>query len=151
MFKKDKSLQMSAPKTTLLYGVKICKLPIARYIKVLAAIDELPSVLIGTAFPDMELSEVFKALKSLTKDDLPQLLGRLLTKAPTEFCKLISPLLDIPEERFLDAEAADALSLSELAEIFLAFWEANDMAAFFENVRRLKQRANAQNTGSNES
>ena len=58
---------------------------------------------------------------------------------PTEFCRLISELLNIPEERLLDVENDDPLSLNDLIEIIIAFWEMNDMTDFFGNVQQLKK------------
>ena len=41
----------------------------------------------------------------------------------------------------LDPDATDALSLGELTEILEAFWQMNDLSAFFGTARRLIQTA----------
>jgi hypothetical protein len=138
--KKDSSLEMSSPSCKTVYGVKIQKLPIARYIQVLQAADNLPELLLGTAFPQAEdLSQLIKEVSALDKAAVLKLIGRLLTVVPTETCKLLSGLLYIPQERLLNPDCDDALSLNELMEIVLAFIEANDYSSFFTLVQSLVQ------------
>ncbi len=103
---KDESIKMSLPETKELHGVKIVKLPVARYIKALNTLENLPNI---------------------------------MTAVPTEFCRLVSELLNIPEERLLDVDNENPLSLNDLIEIIIAFWEMNDMTDFFGNVQRLKK------------
>lgn len=142
-----KSLKISAPKERVLYGVTIKKLPIAKYIKVLRTMEELPSILLGKAFPGQNLTDVFTYFKSISKDDVAVLLGRLMTVVPEELCSILSELLDIPKERLL-GEGPDALSLTELTQIIKAFWDANDMTAFFVTARQLMAGIRTQTTGS---
>lgn len=138
--KKDNSLEMSSPDYKTLYGVKIKKLSIAKYIKVLKAADNLPTLIFGAAFPDAEgLPDLIKQVSDMDKTAMLKLVGRLLTVVPAEFCKILSDLLDIPEERLLNPDCEGALSLNELMEIILAFIELNDYSDFFTNVQSLKQ------------
>ena len=151
--KNDKSIDMSMPPEKELYGVKIVKLTVARYIKVLNALETLPKILTDMIIPDK--SGIDELLTSLAKGDkgfLERLFTGLLISAPTEICKLISALLDIPLERMLEEDSDNPLSPTELIEILMAFWEKNDMTDFFVNVRRLRMMLSARmktaNTGS---
>lgn len=148
MFNKNKSLKISAPREKELYGVKIRKLPIAKYIRVLRTAEDLPQLLLGKAFPGQSADEMINYLKHLDKDKLLELLTRLITVVPEEAMKLLSELLDIPQERLLD-DTPDALSPAELLEIVEEFWKINDMTAFFVNARRLAGQARTANTGYN--
>lgn len=142
LFKKDKSISMSIPKSYTLHGVTITKLPIAKYIAVLREINDLPSLLLGELFPEgSNLNDSFERLQNLDRSTTLALIGRLLKVVPEEFCKILSQLLDIPEERLLDVNCENPLSLSELAEIIEAFWKVNDMSDFLMTVQSLTKKA----------
>lgn len=142
LFKKDKSISMSIPKSYTLHGVTITKLPIAKYIAVLRKINDLPSLLLGELFPEgSNLNDSFERIQNLDRSTTLALIGRLLKVVPEEFCKILSQLLDIPEERLLDVNCENPLSLSELAEIIEAFWKVNDMSDFLMTVQSLTKKA----------
>ena len=145
---KNKSLNISAPNDTTLYGVRVRKLPIAKYIRFLHTAEELPQLLIGKVFPGQNVGDIMHYLKSLTKDNLIDLITRLLAVVPEELMGLLSDLLDIPCERLLE-DSPDALSPKELLEIISAFWDLNDMTDFFVTARRLAGRVKAASSGSN--
>lgn len=142
LFRKDKSISMSIPKSYTLYGVTITKLPIAKYIAVLREINELPALLLNELLPDGgNLIDLLENLQSFNRNTILSLCGRLLKVVPEEFCKILSQLLNIPEERLLDVDCQNPLSLSELAEIIEAFWKMNDMSDFLMTVQSLSRRA----------
>ena len=144
---KDKSLKISAPKEKTLYGVKIRKLPMGKYIKFLQTAEELPQLLVGKMFPNEDIMGIAQYMKELNREKLPELLTKLMTVIPNELMGLISELLDIPIER-LTEDTPEGLSLSELMEIVTEFWELNDMSSFFVNARRLAGKVKAATTGS---
>lgn len=146
--KKNRSLKISAPNDTTLYDVRVRKLPIAKYIRLLHTAEELPQMLIGKAFPGQNVGAIMQYLKNLNKDNLIDLITRLLAVVPEELMKLLSELLDIPRERLLE-DSSDALSPKELLEIISAFWELNDMSDFFGIARRLAGQVKAASSGSN--
>lgn len=142
LFKKDKSIHMSIPKSYSLYGVTIRKLPIAKYIAVLREVNDLPSLLLGELFPEgSNLNDSLERLQNLDRSTTLALIGRLLKIVPEEFCKVLSQLLDISEERLLDVNCKNPLSLSELAEIIEAFWKVNDMSDFLMTVQSMSKKA----------
>lgn len=141
-FKKDKSIHMSIPKSYELYGVTIRKLPIAKYIAVLREVNDLPSLLLGELFPEgSNLNDSLERLQNIDRSTTLALIGRLLKIVPEEFCKVLSQLLDISEERLLDVNCENPLSLSELTEIIEAFWKVNDMSDFLMTVQSLTKKA----------
>lgn len=141
---------MSAPPERELYGVKIRKLPVGKYLQVLRAIDELPATLLEAIVPDASSPlEGILSLEKLDNDGMTKMVLRLLTVIPEQFCRTIAGLLDISPARLLNPDAPDALALSELAEILESAWEINDMTDFFGTVRRLTAPADKRpNTGS---
>lgn len=140
---KDKSVAMSIPKSYTLYGVTISKLPIAKYIAVLREINELPALLLDELLPDEggNMVDLLVKLQSFNRNTILSLCGRLLKVVPEEFCKILSQLLNIPEERLLDVNCKNPLSLSELAEIIEAFWKVNDMSDFLMTVQSMSKKA----------
>lgn len=151
LHRSDPSLSMSAPKQLTLYGVAVRKLPIGKYVQVLRTLEDAPEIILGEAFPECgTMQELLKEIAGLDKNGMLRLLSRLLAIVPEQVCRLLSALFDIPEERLLSAQAADALSLGELAEILEAFWKLNDMTDFFGTVRRLTATADKKSTGSSD-
>ena len=145
--KKDRSLNISAPNDTTLYGVRVRKLPIAKYIRLIHTAEELPQLLIGKVFPGQNIGNIVQYLKNLNKDNLIDLITRLLAVVPEELMGLLSELLDIPRERLFE-DSPDALSPKELLEIISAFWNLNDMTDFFGIARRLAGQVKAASFGS---
>lgn len=146
-FKKDKSISMSVPRERELHGVRIYKLPIAKYIAVLREAENFPSLLFGEIYPDIDnAAELIDKLTKLDREEILTLVGRLLTTVPEQCCHILSELLDIQLERLLDVNCPNALSLNELLDIILAFIEINDMSGFFQNVQSLKKKLTAQTT-----
>ena len=135
---KNKSVKISLPECRKLHGVKIVKLPVARYIKALDTLENLPHIVVNAVLPEVGgLSELLRQLQTGNKDIIQTILLKLLKTVPTEFCRLLSELLGIPEKRLLDVDSPNPLSLNDLVEIIIAFWEINDMTDFFGNVRKL--------------
>ena len=140
MSRKDKSIKMTLPNTKELHGVKIVKLPVARYINALNTLENLPNILIKSVLPEFGgLSELLKQFQTGNSEIIEKIVIQLLKSVPREFCKLLSELLNIPEERLLDADCKNALSLNDLIEIVIEFWKVNDMTDFFINVQRFKE------------
>lgn len=136
--KKDKSLNISAPRSYMLHGVRIHKLTVAKYVEWLKVADDLPEIIFGTAFPDCtNFTQLVDNLIKLDRQAILQLIGRLLTTVPSEACSLISSLLDIDESRLLDVDSDNPLSLNELIEVIQAFAELNDYSDFFMSVQSL--------------
>lgn len=151
---KDKSLELTVPKTHELYGVTVRKLPVGKYVEYLKKSEDLPYILLSKVFPDVQdFSQLLDQLLSLDRTAMLKVLGKLLTTAPEQLCLLLSDLLDIPQERLLDPNCENALALDELIEIIVKFVEINNYDDFFGNVRRLKKLTaqtakKAANTGS---
>lgn len=152
--KRDKSLELSIPETKELHGVKIVKLPVARYILALNTLENLPKIIVSELIGEAGSAKVL--LEKLSNGDtsfIEAVLVRLVKTVPKELCRLLSELLGIPQERLLDVDCDVPLTLNELIEVVIAFIELNDLSDFFGNVRKLTSMLTAQtkapvNTGS---
>lgn len=148
--KKDRSLVMSLPEERELYGVKIVKLPIGRYLRAISMLERLPEVIAKTIMP--ELGGSAETAEKIIKGDrefIELLLFRVISVVPQEICAFISELFGIELGRLLDPFRDDALTLKELTDIILAFWELNDLSGFFGNVRKLRMKLTARKTTEN--
>lgn len=145
---RDKSLKMSLPKSKTLYGVEVKKLIVAKFLQALQLTEDLPGLVLDRLFPGKSALDILAMLSDAKKDTLLDMVSRFLFSAPNEIAGILSSLLGIPKEPLLDPECKDGLSPAEIAEILVAFYEANDLSDFFGNVRRLKE-LGAQNFGFN--
>lgn len=136
---------MSLPEEKELYGVTIRKLPVGRYLMALDTLERLPAIIVEKIIPEAGgTTEIAAKLLTGDKEFMEAVLLRLLTTVPKELCRMLSELLGIPEERLLSADCKNALSLKELLDIMMAFWEMNDLSDFFGSVRKLKAKLTAQ-------
>lgn len=153
VFKKDKSVEMSKPKSYMLHGIKIYKLPVGKYVQAMETVNDLPVLLLDDILPGINgYEDLIKRLSAMEAKAFGEIIGQVLAAAPKRFCEILSELLDIPKQRLLDPNCKDALSLDEVAEIILAFININDMSSFFTNARLISQKMGAQtstSTGSN--
>lgn len=147
--KTDKSVRISLPEKRILHGVEITKLPIGRYVRAMQFLENLPKILFGDIIPESGgMAEFILRLIESDRKTLEETLGRLILKVPEEICRFISELLRIPEERLLDPDCPEGLTLTELSEILIAFRDMNDLSDFFQNVRQLRGlTARTKNTG----
>ncbi len=146
---KDKSLKMSLDRPKTLYGVKIEKLPVGRYLDAMRSITDPINTILETMYPGKNLDEIMESFGKTASGDFRKNILDMILSAPTAMCEIIGTVLGIPTER-LTGEGEDALSLNELIEILIAFWDKNDLSGFFARGRILIQRMTArqQATGS---
>lgn len=129
-FKKNDASTASIPLEKTIYGVTIKKLPNGAYIRALNTFQNLPEILLEGCFPGMKADKIIEELQALDSDKLLVMAGKLIQVIPEQFLKLVSDLLDIPFEKLMDE-----LSPNETIEILQAFWEKNDLSAFFERLK----------------
>ena len=130
IIKKDKSLEKSLPQGHYVHGVRIEKLPIGRYLKAMAAVQNLPELILKGCFPGMKPEEVMAQLNALDEELVYQLMGRLLKVAPEQILLLISELIQVDFNKLLNE-----LTPKELWDVLKAFWELNDMDSFFREAK----------------
>lgn len=128
--KKDAST-ISVPIEKELYGVKIRKLANGSYIKALNMVQNLPQLILEGCFPGQGIDKIMEFFENINTDRIITLAGKLLAVLPKQLLKFISELLDIPMEKLIGE-----LSPNETLEIIKAFWEANDLTPFFENIKK---------------
>lgn len=134
--KRDKSISMSTPEGLTKHGVKIKKLPIGKYIKLLQHAETfLPDMLIAI-FPEMKEGKILTRFSEITAKDLQDVISRLAIVVPEKLCMVMGELLDIPAGELLDPDKG--LTPVELIEILIELWEVNNLSNFFTNAKKLK-------------
>jgi hypothetical protein len=121
MAKSNESLSLN--ETVKMYGVEIKKMPCGKYFEALQTLKNLPEDFIK------ELSDNkqdFRLSEMLSLDNLINLITKLLMVAPKFLFSFLSKLLDVDEEYI-----ENKLSLTELTEICIKFWEINKLENFF--------------------
>jgi hypothetical protein len=126
---KDAS-NISIPLSKELYGVKIRKLPNGAYIKALNTVQDMPKVLLEACFPEVDANDIFEDIQNLNKDEILILAGKCIQVIPEQFLKIVSELLNIPFDKLMNE-----LSPNETLEILEAYWQMNDLSAFFNRLK----------------
>lgn len=144
IFRRDKSAEISLPKARKVHGVTVRKVPVGRYIELMKQYENLPAELLQSCFPDISPDQLLSRLANADKDLLLDLAGRVLAHVPEKAIGIFCGLLELEAD-----EVMQRYTPAELLDIFLAFWELNDLSGFFGNVWGLmKKRLPTQTTGS---
>lgn len=126
------SVEASIPMSYQLNGITIKKLPNGQYFKALAAIENLPEIILKQCFPNMKPHEVLEQLKTVNEDMIFSMISRLLRVVPEQFLRLIAELIDAEYEYL-----RDELSPKETFDVLKAFWEVNDYSDFFADIKKM--------------
>ena len=78
LHKENPSLKMSFPQEEMLYGVRIRKLPVGKYLQAMNAIEGLPAALMKALFPNgQSLEQMLAVLSQLNTEGAAAILSRL--------------------------------------------------------------------------
>ena len=121
----------SIPKTAMIHGVEVKKLPIGKYLDTINSMRDLPEILLKNIFPGMNTEEIFSKMKKLDEGTLFELLANMMSTVPDQALRFISTLLDIEYEKL-----RDEISPKELKDILKEFWKVNEMTDFFQDVSK---------------
>ena len=129
LFKKaDKSVNTSFPKSKTVYGIKVNKAPIGRYLEAARGLETLPAAILETLFPGKQAGEILADLTKITNDDLSILIAKAAVMLPEHLIQLMAPILGVDEEKLLN------LTPTEFMDVMAAFKEVNDLSRFFMAV-----------------
>ncbi len=126
--KKKESSNISLPKSKTVHGIKIEKVKVGRYLESMEEIQDLPKTIIEKCFPDEGLTGLISRAKTADTEFITDLVTKLMLNAPEMIIDLAVKYIDVEKEQLLD------LLPNELFEVLSAWWEINDLTAFFKNV-----------------
>lgn len=118
------------PAPRIVCGIEVKKQPTLAYIKAAERTSGLVMELLDDAFPGKTPKEIIIYLTELTPEKLREVAGRLLYALPQKALAILREIVGAA-----DNPAWDNLTPFEHSEVIKAFWELNDLSAFFMNVR----------------
>lgn len=118
------------PKTRVVFGIEIRKQPTLAYIEATERMSGALMELLDAAFPGMAPGDIVKHLTDLSSEQLKGIGQRLLSALPRKALQIMREIVGAQ-----DNPVWDDLTPYEHSEVFKAFWELNDLSAFFTNAR----------------
>lgn len=138
-----KSTRRSIPKPKTVHGVNVEKVPTGRYLDALSKLKEAPQEVISACFPGESLTGFLEALAGADMDTVISLLVSLVAGGAPLVIGILCDIIGVDRDT-----AINTLTPKELADVFVAYWELNDMTAFFELARTLPAKLFARSTTS---
>lgn len=135
------------PKPCLVYGIEVKKQPTLAYIEAMERMGGIALELVEEAFPGMKPLEVVAYLTTLTVEQFKEIAARLFAVLPKKALAIMREIVGAQGN-----PAWDTLTPFEHSEVIKAFWELNDLTAFFTNARsviRMMAQAQTRSTGLN--
>jgi len=130
-FQKDRSIGASRPRHRTVHGIEIRKMPVGRYLDVMQRLGGVLADLLDAAFPGQTPGQIIEGLTALTPSQFREVAIRLLGVLPEQALTIVCAILDA-DLRLVK----DRLTPNELLEVWTAFWQMNDLSAFFQNARK---------------
>lgn len=129
---KSASTDMSLPKGKIVHGIEIKKVPVGKYLSAMRELEDLPAKIIKDLFPGMSLEAIMSTFTGATDETVINLALTLLRVAPEHAIDALATILNIDKDKI-----KNELTPKELCDVVKAFWEMNDMTAFFGDVSGL--------------
>lgn len=119
--------KLSLPKSKVIHGIEIKKLPCGKYFEAIEVLKELPTNFIDELKKE---NESFKLSEMLATENIMMLVTKTLVIIPDFTFKFLSRLLDIEEDKI-----RNELTPTELLDVVKTFYELNELESFFVQMR----------------
>ena len=139
------SATLSLPKSRMVRGYEIRKMPIGAFLEACSLLEELPETALRLLFPEKKEGDILAELAGLDKDKLQELFLRALAVLPGEMVRLFAKLSGVEEQALEDAR----IGLDGLGEMAEAWLEVNGIENFIKTMGALGKRARALMGGAN--
>ena len=125
------SEKLSLPKTQVVHGVEVKKLPCGKYFEAIEVLKELPINFINELKKELKIeNEAFKLSEMLATENIMTLVAKIFVIIPDFTFKALSKLLDIEEDKI-----RNKLTPVELLDIIRTFYELNELESFFVQTK----------------
>lgn len=121
----------SLPKSSIVCGVEIKKLPLGAYLDAIDSIKNLPELLLNETFPGLTTQEIIDRFKKLDEKMFFVIISNLLVQVPEQSLRFIAKLIDCEYDRLRNDPE---IGLNGIKTILMEFWKVNDMSSFFADV-----------------
>ncbi len=125
---------LSLANSKTMYGIKIRKLPIGKYLELTKKINILGKDLLQKGFNNKSVEEILQDLSNINKDELIKLFNGLLATAPDLLIDFIIDILEVDKDKLINNEE---IGLYELTEIIETFIELNNLGKLIEKFKKL--------------
>ena len=110
---------LSLGNSKIMYGIKIRKLPIGKYLELTKKINILGKDLLEKGFCNKTIEEILEDLSNINKEELIKLFNGVLDTAPDLVIDFIVDILDIDKDKFINNEEIGLYELIEIIEVFI--------------------------------
>ncbi len=125
---------LSLANSKTMYGIKIRKLPIGKYLELTKKINILGKDLLEKGFNNKSIEEILQDLSNINKDELIKLFNGLLNTSPDLVINFMVDVLEVDKDKLINN---DEIGLYELIEIIEAFIELNNLGKLIEKFKKL--------------
>ena len=129
-----------------MYGIKIRKLPIGKYLELIKKVNILGKDLLEKGFNNKSIEEILDNIINLDKTELIKLLESTFNTAPELVMGFLADILEVDKEKLMDNEE---IGLYELIEIIEEFIKINNLGKLITKLKKWKNLLpmKTQNTG----
>ena len=125
------SLSLGNSKT--MYGIKIRKLPIGKYLELIKKVNVLGKDLLEKGFNNKSIEEILNNIINLDKIELIKLMESAFNTAPELVMDFLADILEVDKEKLMDNEE---IGLYELIEIVEEFIKINNLGKLIQKLKK---------------
>ena len=125
------SLSLGNSKT--MYGIKIRKLPLGKYLELIKKVNILGKDLLEKGFNNKSIEEILDDIINLNKIELIKLMESAFNTAPELVMGFLADILEVDKEKLMDNEE---IGLYELIEIVEEFIKINNLGKLIQNLKK---------------
>lgn len=125
------SLSLGNSKT--MYGIKIRKLPLGKYLELIKKVNILGKDLLEKGFNNKSIEEILDDIINLNKIELIKLMESAFNTAPELVMVFLADILEVDKEKLMDNEE---IGLYELIEIVEEFIKINNLGKLIQKLKK---------------
>lgn len=126
------SLSLNNSKT--MYGIKIKKLPLGKYLELTKKVNILFNDLFEKGFSNKSIEEILESIININKEELINLFNGIFKIAPDLLIDFIIDVLEVDKNKFINN---DEIGLYELTEIIETFIEINNLGKLMPKLKKV--------------
>ncbi len=126
------SLSLNNSKT--MYGIKIKKLPLGKYLELTKKVNILFNDLFEKGFSNKSIEEILESIININKEELINLFNGIFKIAPDLLIDFIVDVLEVDKNKFINN---DEIGLYELTEIIETFIEINNLGKLMPKLKKV--------------
>ena len=126
------SLSLNNSKT--MYGIKIKKLPLGKYLELTKKVNILFNDLFEKGFSNKSIESILESIININKEELINLFNGIFKIAPDLLIDFIVDVLEVDKNKFINN---NEIGLYELTEIIETFIEINNLGKLMPKLKKV--------------